>query len=125
VGQNARHRAQKLSLHLRIKGPWRLVYYPREMFPKEYPDGFGELYHLDDDPWEMRNLYFEPGQQARVRELERDLMDWLVTTTRPVTVHPLKPYPTVQGVTRYHHTVNADGKTASERIRAIRGTNYV
>ncbi len=107
------------------KGPWRLVYYPREMFPREYPDGFGELYHLDDDPWEMRNLYFEPGQQARVRELERDLMDWLVTTTRPVTVHPLKPYPTVQGVTRYHHTVNADGKTASERIRAIRGTNYV
>ncbi|MBT7301356.1 MAG: hypothetical protein HN849_17670, partial [Victivallales bacterium] len=76
-------------------------------------------------PWEMTNLYFDPEHAAKVRELERDLTDWLVTTTRPATVHPLKPYDTDQGITRYHHTVNADGKTNPERIKTIAGQNYV
>jgi choline-sulfatase/uncharacterized sulfatase len=107
------------------KGDWRLVYYPPEMFPEDYPDGFGELYNVKDDPWEMTNLYFVPEHAAKVRELERDLTDWLVTTTRPATVHPLKPYDTDQGVTRYHHTVNADGKINPARIKTIAGQNYV
>jgi choline-sulfatase/uncharacterized sulfatase len=107
------------------KGPWRLVYYPRDMFPEDYPDGFGELYNVEDDPWEMTNLYFKPEYADKVRELERDLTDWLVTTTRPATVHPLKPYVSPQAVTRYHHTINADGKTGFRRIPDIRGSNYV
>jgi arylsulfatase len=32
------------------KGNWRYVYYTPDMFPEEYPDGFGELYNLEDDP---------------------------------------------------------------------------
>jgi choline-sulfatase/uncharacterized sulfatase len=107
------------------KGDWRLVYYPPEMFPEDHPGGFGELYNVADDPWEMTNLYFEPEHAAKVRELERDLTDWLVTTTRPATVHPLKPYDTKQGITRYHHTVNADGKINPDRIKTIAGQNYV
>jgi len=49
------------------KGPWRLVYYAPEMFPAEYPEGFGELYNLDDDPWEMTNVYFQLEYAATVR----------------------------------------------------------
>jgi len=107
------------------KGPWRLVYYPPAMFADEYPGGFGELYNLDDDPWEMTNLYFRPEHAARVRELERDLLDWLVATTRPTTVHPLKPRATDQGVTRYQHTVNPDGKINPGLLQPLRSTNYL
>lgn len=72
-----------------LKGGWRLVYYPKGMFAEELgQERFGELYDLEDDPWEMRNLYFLGRHQHKVRELERDLMDWLVTTTRVKTVLP-------------------------------------
>ena len=43
------------------------------------------LYDLETDPWEMRNLYFEPAYSNVVQELKGDLLDWLVTTTRPAT----------------------------------------
>ena len=107
------------------KGHHRFVYYPPDMFPEEYPRGFGELYDLSADPWEMRNLYFEPDCQDLVYELQRDLLDWLVTTTRPKTVHPPTPGEKGQAVTRYTHEVNADGKMNPERIRKIAGGNYV
>jgi choline-sulfatase/uncharacterized sulfatase len=107
------------------KGKLRLVYYPPEMFADECPDGFGELYDLESDPWEMTNLYFEPEYAATVRQLERDLLGWLITTTRPTTVHPLKPYESAQSVTRYGHTVNGDNKTHWERIRKLEPRNYV
>ena len=107
------------------KGSFRLVYYPTEMFADQYPDGFGELYDLATDPWEMRNLYFEPEHQDKVRELERELVDWLVTTTRPATVHPVGPFPTRQGTTRYGHTVNHDGKIHPDHVRAMKGRNYL
>ena len=95
------------------------------MFPKEYPDGFGELYDLEADPWEMRNLYFEPGYQEVVHDLERELIRWIITTTRPATVHPLGPPETSQRVTTYGHSVNADGKIDPEHIKSIAGGNYV
>jgi arylsulfatase len=72
-----------------LKGKWRLVYYPERMFADELGGRrFGELYDLDTDPWEMSNLYFLAEHQKKVRELERDLMDWLVTTTRIKTMLP-------------------------------------
>ena len=107
------------------KGRHRLVYYPPEMFADECPDGFGELYDLEADPWEMHNLYFDPAHADLVRQLERDLLDWLVTTTRPVTVLPLRPYASPQSVTRYGATVNGDNKTHHDRIRALKHRNYV
>jgi len=67
------------------RGRHRLVWYPRELFEAEYPEGFGELYDLEADPWEMENLYFRPQYGPLVRELEKELLDWLVTTTRVVT----------------------------------------
>jgi choline-sulfatase/uncharacterized sulfatase len=106
------------------KGKHRLVRYPREMFKEEYPDGFGELYDLDADPWEMRNLYFEPGHGEIIRELERDLADWLITTTRPATVHPPVKKESSQSSLRYNNAVNADGKTHHDNIRIIQSKNY-
>jgi len=107
-----------------VLGQYRLVYYPPEMFADEYPEGFGELYDLEADPWEMRNLYFEPEAREIARDMERELIRWLITTTRPVTVHPDGPWEGSQGVTRYGHTVNRDGKIHPDRIRPYAGGNY-
>ena len=107
------------------KDKYRLVYYPPEMFPEEYPDGFGELYDLDADPWEMRNLYFDPDYQEVMHDLERELIRWFITTTRPATVHPLRLPGNYQRTTRYGHSVNDDGKISPENIKPIAGGNYV
>lgn len=107
------------------KDKYRLVCYPKEMFAEDYPDGFGELYDLETDPWEMQNLYFEPSHQAIVQDMERELLRWLVTTTRPATVHQVNPWISDQAVTRYHKSVNSDGKINPEKIKPIAGTNYV
>ncbi|MBD3180810.1 sulfatase-like hydrolase/transferase [Candidatus Poribacteria bacterium] len=107
------------------KGKYRLIYYPEEMFASDYPDGFGELYDLDADPWEMKNLFFEPDYQDVVQELQQDLLHWLVTTTRPATVHPLNIPQTDQTFMAYGKTVNADGKINPENIKSIAGRNYV
>ena len=70
---------------------------------------FGELYHLAKDPWEMNNLYFDPEYHGRVRELERDLMDWLVTTTSAKTVLPWVA-PRDENGSLWKQRVEADGK---------------
>ena len=114
------------------KGDYRYVYYPPQMFRDEYPGGFGELYDIRSDPWEMTNLYFDRAYANLVREMQVDLLDWLITTTRPKTVHPLYRTDTRQGITRYGATVNHDGKLNPERIRkaiesprAVHDTNYL
>jgi arylsulfatase A-like enzyme len=114
------------------KGKFRLVYYAPEMFPKEmfrdwaYPDGdFGELYDLEADPWEMRNLYFEPDYAAVIQELKQDLLDWTITTNRPATIHPPANFEGDQAFREYGSTVNADGKIHPDRIRKARGRNYI
>ncbi len=99
-------------------GRWRLVYYPREMWTQEYPEGFGELYDLETDPWEMTNLYFRPDLQDVVRDLERQMLDWLVTTRRPVTVLPHSNHVGDGYVRRYGNSVAPDGKIAPDDVRA-------
>ena len=109
------------------KGKYRYVYYPKEMFAEEHPDGFGELYDLEADPWEMHNLYFDPGHADVLADMKASLMDWLVTSSRPTTVQPpagrLVSGP--QFRTRYHHSVNADNKMHPDRIRKNKPTNYL
>lgn len=39
------------------------------MFKEEYPEGFGELYDIEKDPWEMENLYFYPEYSQIVKEI--------------------------------------------------------
>ncbi len=66
-------------------GRWRYVHYPRVMFGGACD---GELYDLDADPEETRNLIAEPSARAALDEGRRRLVDWLVQTTRVVTSHP-------------------------------------
>ena len=73
----------------------------------------------------MRNLYFEQDYQEVVHDLERELIRWLITTTRPTTVHPLRLPGNYQRITRYGHSFNADGKINPENIKPIAGGNYV
>lgn len=103
------------------RGDMRFVFYPTRMFPKEYPNGFGELYDLSSDPWETRNLYFDPEYRGAVEEMRAALLDWLITTTRPVSVlgvnslgQPLPPDPQVRS--RFKVSVNDDGKIGWDRL---------
>lgn len=107
------------------KGRYRLVFYPKEMFPEEYPEGFGELYDLETDPWEMHNLYFDAGCAPLVRELERDLLNWVVATTRPTTMLGIGAKQSWQSVARYKHGINPDGKFNPERLKELKHRNYL
>ena len=69
----------------------------------------------------MKNLYFEPEYSKKLSELRGDLLEWLVTTTRPKT--------TLFGATanaactgdwqrrlRYRNPINMDGKSSPSCI---------
>jgi choline-sulfatase/uncharacterized sulfatase len=114
------------------KGDWRLVWYAKEVFAGEYPDGFGELYNVREDPWEMTNLFFDPAHQEKVQELRADLLDWLVRTTRPKTVlglpagtaDPIEGPGYGQRFVRYNCESNADGKIHPDRVAEVGTKNY-
>jgi choline-sulfatase/uncharacterized sulfatase len=67
---------------------YTLVHYPPAM-----NDGqeFGELFDHNTDPWERRNLYRDPAYASVVQALERQLLDWLIATTRIMSVLPPRP----------------------------------
>jgi hypothetical protein len=44
------------------------------------------LFHLEDDPGERRNLYFEPGCAAVREELLKDLLQHLYETKDPLPI---------------------------------------
>ena len=107
------------------RGRYRYVHYPPQMFPDEYPDGFCELYDLEEDPWEMSNLALDPDYRGTVEELRSDLLDWLITTTRPTTVHGLGAVPTPQRIERYAHSVNRDNRINPDRVQELTQRNYL
>lgn len=107
------------------KGDWRYVYYPREMFATEYPEGFGELYNVAEDPYEMKNLYFDPSHKDKALEMERDLMDWLITTTRVVGTNCAPMPEGEQSQTRYKVSTHLDGKIGYEQLRRVEWKNYL
>ncbi len=45
------------------------------------PGGVSELYDLERDPREQRNLYCDPAYAAERADLERRLLDWLIRTS--------------------------------------------
>ena len=110
------------------KGNYRLVFYPKAMYPREYPNGFGELYDLAADPWEMTNRYFDPAYAGVVAELQHDLLDWQITTTRPVSVlgcNSCATFPSTQSITRYRCQLNHDGKIPLARLGEMGWKNYL
>ena len=100
---------------------WRMVHYADELFPGQ---DVGELYDLENDPWEMENLYHHPEHRETVFDMRGRLVDWLMTTTRPTTFHP----PLVPGERAASHHIAEDGKCLPDHIRrqAERGSvNYL
>ena len=55
---------------------WKLVW--------RYPSGPHELYNVDEDPREVRNLFNHPGQTDRIRDLRGELDAWFETYVDPV-----------------------------------------
>ena len=51
---------------------WKLVFYLGE--------SFGELYHLNEDPDELHNLYDAPECQPARQQLVEQMMHWYGTT---------------------------------------------
>lgn len=92
-----------LSRTIRTK-EWKLCHRPRGMY-KEKED-IGELYHVSEDPWEMKNLYDDPKHSDIREELRRKLFDWTQMTTRHGGMWP----PNSSG---------ADGKTTTTRLREL------
>jgi choline-sulfatase/uncharacterized sulfatase len=99
------------------QGKYRLVYYPREFFAQDYPDGFGELYNLQEDPWEMNNLYFQPEFREVVDRMFREYEDWKATSTRPKTLWPPMNQTGKQVRRRYTICSLKDGKISPDFIR--------
>jgi arylsulfatase A-like enzyme len=58
---------------------WKLTYYPGHG---------GELYDLENDPGETRNLYRDAAYRARVRELQQALLDWMITADEAEQIAP-------------------------------------
>jgi arylsulfatase A-like enzyme len=94
------------SKHLRW-GPWEFVHYQPEMFGHDV----GELYDVEKDPNETRNLYYDPAHQAIVEQCRRLLTEWLIRTTRFVTAWP----PPAGTKATYWADLAADGRE-SDRV---------
>jgi arylsulfatase len=101
---------------------FRLVIYTINRFP-EYPEGFGELYNLESDPWEMNNLYFDQEHKQRVSAMTDRLLRWRLETTRIITALPWTVREEHEYYTRYHNSYTADGKIGSKEILESRKNN--
>jgi arylsulfatase len=108
------------------RGQWRLVWYPRNFFP-DRPKGFGELYDLTADPWERQNRWFDISCRELVNELERELLDWLVTTTRPRTTVGASQHPSLRkgAKERFRCLVQADGRIPGHNLGITANRKYL
>ena len=58
---------------------WKLNY---------YPSCDGELYDLENDPGETRNLWTDPSCADVVRTLKNAILDWLITADQNDQIAP-------------------------------------
>jgi arylsulfatase len=58
---------------------WKLNY---------YPGNGGELYELEKDPGETRNLYSDPAHANVVRDLQQQILDWMITADETEQIAP-------------------------------------
>jgi arylsulfatase len=85
---------------------WRFVHYQPEMFGGE---DVGELYDLERDPNETRNLYHDPAHRDTVAQCRQLLLEWLIRTTRVKTVWPALDW----SKHPYDYHTAADGKESN------------
>jgi arylsulfatase A-like enzyme len=109
------------------KGRWRLVWYPLAFFANEHPGGFGELYDLVEDPNERRNRWHDADCRDLKVDLERELLNWLVTTTRPRTTMGASSHPSlVPGAQeQFRCFVQADGRIPGQNLIATANPLYL
>lgn len=97
---------------------WRYVHYLPEMFSHEsfaaYGEAWqnqpsGELYNLDEDPWEQHNLFQDPETASVLHECRRLLLDWLIRSNRVTTNWPPRDFAPGKAVS---YPLGADGKTS-------------
>jgi arylsulfatase len=88
---------------------WRLVHYQPELFQNEDGESsdVGELYDMEADPWEARNLYTDPAHRKVVETGRRLLLEWLIRTTRVTTVWPVATWPEMS------YDITGDGKESN------------
>ncbi len=72
-----------------VRGPWRTLRAPDGFKLNLSPVDQCELYDLDADPYEEHNLYDDPAQRERVREMTDRLRRWQVEVkdSVPITSH--------------------------------------
>jgi len=56
--------------------PWRCVVTGDRWKLNLSPGDTCELYDLNNDPWELTNLYDHPAQIGRVRDMTKRVQDW-------------------------------------------------
>lgn len=62
-----------------------------QYLPEFQKEDFGELFDMEQDPYELKNLYFEDEYQDLIEELRHQLYCWLIRTTRAKTANPSCP----------------------------------
>ncbi|MDP6506157.1 MAG: hypothetical protein QF886_21210, partial [Planctomycetota bacterium] len=70
-------------------------------------------------------LFFEEDCRHVVSELQQDLLNWLIATTRPATSLGVSVPQTAQTKERYRCTVNHDMKLHPENLKNARHKNYL
>ncbi|MBC2603243.1 sulfatase family protein [Puniceicoccus vermicola] len=109
------------SKSLRYKN-WRYVHYQPETFGGKEA---GELYDLEADPGETRNLYFEADYAPVLHQCRRLLLEWLIRTTRATTIWPAtgsKEQPLAYATADDGKESNAHGAVLRARNRQL---NYL
>jgi choline-sulfatase/uncharacterized sulfatase len=96
---------------------WRFVHYHRKMYGGE---DVGELYDIEADPWETRNLYHDPACQSVVGECRRRLIEWLTETTRITTAWPYLSEDWPAFGRRVPFAMGADGREPNTKGPAAR-----
>ncbi len=97
-------------------GRYRLVYYPERHPVSQEEPGFYELYDLQEDPWEMKNLYQDPAHEQTYLRLQAQLLNWLISSTRTKTQLNFPQQQGEQWERRYNNSVNADGKFSPKHL---------
>ena len=74
-------------------GPWKLIrYYRSRERPQVGSDGI-QLFHLERDPWETRDLSGEPAHAGHVERLAARLEAWQRMVDDPLAEVPVVPAP--------------------------------
>jgi arylsulfatase A-like enzyme len=82
-------------LMVRRRDGWKLVH---------YLDGTpGELYNLDEDPEETRNLWCDPAHESRRKEFTLQALEWLARSAHATAAYKCNP-PTGKGFPGWRHS---------------------